>query len=131
MRSHLRLHLPDLNLSVPALCHTSPSSSTSSLPSFSLSRSSSKSSSTSSVASSSTTAPLTCPPSPITAQILESWYQYDWRNSSDALTDWLNARWKKSGYVVDKRVVYFLIKMEGVKEVRCVEPDGYWNGRRF
>ncbi|THZ40644.1 hypothetical protein D6C87_06251, partial [Aureobasidium pullulans] len=72
MRSHLRLHLPDLNLSVPALCHTSPSSSTSSLPSFSLSRSSSKSSSTSSVASSSTTAPLTCPPSPITAQILES-----------------------------------------------------------
>ncbi|THW24735.1 hypothetical protein D6D23_04970 [Aureobasidium pullulans] len=66
MRSHLRLHLPDLNLSVPALCHTSPSSSTSSLPSFSLSlsRSSSKSSSTSSVASSSTTAPLTCPPSP-------------------------------------------------------------------
>ncbi|THW38580.1 hypothetical protein D6D21_07725 [Aureobasidium pullulans] len=74
MRSHLRLHLPDLNLSVPALCHTSPSSSTSSLPSFSLSlsRSSSKSSSASSVASSSTTAPLTCPPSPITAQILES-----------------------------------------------------------
>ncbi|CAC9887309.1 unnamed protein product [Aureobasidium pullulans] len=109
MRSHLRLHLPDLNLSVPALCHTSPSSSTSSLPSFSLSlsRSSSKSSSASSVASSSTTAPLTCPPSPITAQILESWYEYDWRNSSDALTDWLNARWKKSGYVVDKRVVYF------------------------
>ncbi|THW37655.1 hypothetical protein D6D22_07084, partial [Aureobasidium pullulans] len=101
MRSHLRLHLPDLNLSVPALCHTSPSSSTSSLPSFSLSlsRSSSKSSSASSVASSSTTAPLTCPPSPITAQILESWYEYDWRNSSDALTDWLNARWKKSGYV--------------------------------
>jgi hypothetical protein len=29
----------------------------------------------------------------------------------------LNARWKKSGYVVDRRVVHFLIKMHGDKEV--------------
>jgi amidase len=56
-------------------------------------------------------------------QILSSWNKYEWNNSSDALTNWLNARWKKSGYVVDKRTVHFLLKMEGVKEVEMGVGD--------
>lgn len=119
MRSHLRLHLPNLsdlnlNLVIPSLCH----SPTTSFSYSYLSRSSSTSTSRSSSASSVPDKPeLVCPPSPITAIILSSWYKYDWANSSDALTDWLNARWKKSGYVVDRRVVHFLIKMDGVGDV--------------
>lgn len=124
MRSHLRLHIPnlsDLNLMIPSLCH----SPTASIPSSYLSRSSSIHSNTSSASSTSSTSStitdkpeLVCPPSPITALILSSWYKYDWANSSDALADWLNARWKKSGYVVDRRVVHFLIKMDGVRDVQ-------------
>ena len=41
-------------------------------------------------ASSST--PHTPLPSPIVAVVLESYDAYDWQGSSDALTDWLNAR---------------------------------------
>lgn len=127
MHSHLHLHLPnfsDLNLTlvIPSLCH----SPTSSFSSSYLSRSSSVHSNVSSTSYTSSTtdkAELVCPPSPITAQILSSWYKYDWQNSSDALTDWLNARWKKSGYVVDRRVVHFLIKMEGVRDVNMELGD--------
>ncbi|KAH0445780.1 hypothetical protein KCU90_g232, partial [Aureobasidium melanogenum] len=126
MRSHLRLpNLSDLNLMTPSLCH----SPTSSFPSSYLSRSSSihsNASSTSSTSSTSTTIDkpeLVCPPSPVSALILSSWYKYDWANSSDALADWLNARWKKSGYVVDRRVVHFLIKMDGVRDVQMELGD--------
>lgn len=127
MRSHLRLHLPslsDLNLVIPSLCH----SPTASFSSSYLSRSSSSVS----TASSCTTADqseMTCPPSPVIAQILSSWYKYDWANSSDALADWLNARWKKSGYGVDRRIVYFLIKMDGCRDVQMGLGD--LSGGRF
>ncbi|KAH0285297.1 hypothetical protein M436DRAFT_77996 [Aureobasidium namibiae CBS 147.97] len=122
MRSHLRLQLPsfsDLNLDF------SSSSSSSSSALFALSIPAlSRCSSTSSSSSSSSSAPLTCPPTPIVSQILSSWHKYEWNNSSDALTSWLNARWKKSGYAIDARTVNFLIKLHGCTEAQMGLGDG-------
>jgi hypothetical protein len=35
----------------------------------------------------------------------------------------MNARWKKSGYFVDRRTVHFLLKMHGEKEVELGLED--------
>ncbi|GAB7357506.1 hypothetical protein MBLNU459_g0039t1 [Dothideomycetes sp. NU459] len=53
------------------------------------------------------------PDEPIAALILREWDAYDWRESSDALADWLNARWKKSGYAVQRHEVCFLLRLNG------------------
>jgi len=45
--------------------------------------------------------------------VLQSYDNRDWGGSSDALTDWLNARWAKSGYKVSKETVYFTLKLHG------------------
>lgn len=53
-------------------------------------------------------------PSPVVKVILESWDQYEWQGSSDALADWMNARWKKTGYPsVSKEVVCFTLRSNG------------------
>ena len=51
--------------------------------------------------------------SPIARVVLESWDSHDWNSSSDALTDWLNARWAKSGYQVSKEVICFTLRANG------------------
>jgi hypothetical protein len=50
---------------------------------------------------------------PIETLILESWDAYDWQKSSDALADWINGRWGKTGYSVSKEVVCFTLRMNG------------------
>lgn len=50
-------------------------------------------------------------PEPIVKVILASWDEHDWRGSSDALADWLNARWKKTGYSVSRECVHALLVM--------------------
>lgn len=52
-------------------------------------------------------------PSPIVGVVLEAWDAHDWNNSSDAMTDWLNARWAKSGYSVKKEVVCYTLRLQG------------------
>lgn len=53
--------------------------------------------------------------SPVTEAILDSWDRHDWEGSSDALTDWLNERWKKTGFQISKEVVCFTLKYHGRK----------------
>ena len=50
---------------------------------------------------------------PMVKVLLDSWDAHDWENSSDALTDWLNARWHKSGYQVSNEVVCFTLRSQG------------------
>jgi hypothetical protein len=52
-------------------------------------------------------------PQPIETLILQSWDSYDWQKSSDALADWINGRWGKTGYSVSKEVVCFTLRMNG------------------
>ncbi|KAK5002620.1 hypothetical protein LTR28_011178, partial [Elasticomyces elasticus] len=42
------------------------------------------------------------PDHPVTAIILREWDACRWDRSSDALADWLNARWRKSGYGISR-----------------------------
>ena len=52
-------------------------------------------------------------PSAIVSVVLHSYDSHDWQQSSDALTDWLNARWKKSGYQVSRQTVHFTLRLHG------------------
>jgi hypothetical protein len=52
-------------------------------------------------------------PQPIETLVLQSWDSYDWHKSSDALADWINGRWGKTGYSVSKEVVCFTLRMNG------------------
>lgn len=52
-------------------------------------------------------------PSPMVRVLLESYDSRDFGHSADAFTDWLNARWKKSGYQVSKEVVCFTLRSHG------------------
>jgi hypothetical protein len=52
-------------------------------------------------------------PQPIETLILQSWDSYDWQKSSDALADWINGRWGKTGYSVSKEVVCFTLRSNG------------------
>lgn len=61
-------------------------------------------------AASSTHEPLSAP---ITVVILDSWDRHDWNRSSDALADWMNARWKKTGLEISREVVCFTLRMHG------------------
>jgi hypothetical protein len=61
-------------------------------------------------AASTTYSPL---PSPVTEVVLDCWDRYDWRSSSDALTAWINARWKKTGFEISREVVCFTLRMHG------------------
>lgn len=46
------------------------------------------------------------PDAPIIAVILKEYDERDFGQSSDALADWLNRRWRKSGYKIDAEVVH-------------------------
>ena len=52
-------------------------------------------------------------PSPVAKVLLKCWDTYNFDNSSDALTDWINARWEKTGYQVSKETVCFTLRMNG------------------
>lgn len=44
---------------------------------------------------------------------MSSWEEHDWEQSSDALADWMNARWLKCGYQVSREVVCFHLRAAG------------------
>ena len=52
-------------------------------------------------------------PSPIERVLLNSWDTYEFYGSADALTNWLNERWTKTGYHVSKETVCFTLKANG------------------
>ncbi|KAF2429940.1 hypothetical protein EJ08DRAFT_697964 [Tothia fuscella] len=66
------------------------------------------------------------PDAPIQALILSEYDSRDFGKSSDALADWLNARWKKTGYEVSREVVYCFLRIHGreVYEGRGDHLDG-------
>jgi hypothetical protein len=51
--------------------------------------------------------------SPVTKVILDSWDRYEWQGSSDALAEWMNERWKKTGFQISKEVVCFTLRYHG------------------
>ncbi|KAK5173565.1 uncharacterized protein LTR77_002246 [Saxophila tyrrhenica] len=62
-------------------------------------------------------------PLPVVKVVLDAFDAHDWSHSSDALTDWLNARWAKSGYVVSREVVCWTLRSEG-RDARMGLGDG-------
>ncbi|KAK3116565.1 hypothetical protein LTR53_002933 [Teratosphaeriaceae sp. CCFEE 6253] len=52
-------------------------------------------------------------PSPLVRVVLESFDAQAWDGSSDALTDWLNARWAKTGFKVSKETICFTLRANG------------------
>lgn len=52
-------------------------------------------------------------PEAIVQIILQSYDEFEWAGSSDALASWLNARWKKSGYSVSNAVVCYTLRSNG------------------
>lgn len=52
-------------------------------------------------------------PSPVTSIIIDCWDSYEWQNSFDALTNWINTRWKKTDFQVSKEVVCFTLRANG------------------
>ena len=71
-----------------------------------------KKSSGKAAASSSSSAPL-LPDAPIVLVILQEWDSYDFGNSVDAFADWMNARWKKSGYSLSADIIHEVLKCNG------------------
>lgn len=57
-------------------------------------------------------------PSPLVRIVLQCWDEHDWHRSSDALTDWLNARWSKTGFEVSNETVCFYLRSTGRDGVR-------------
>ncbi|KAF2085233.1 hypothetical protein K490DRAFT_58846 [Saccharata proteae CBS 121410] len=53
------------------------------------------------------------PDGPIIKVILREWDRRDFRESSDALANWLNARWRKSGYSLSLDTVYAVLRSNG------------------
>ncbi|KAF2144249.1 uncharacterized protein K452DRAFT_223664 [Aplosporella prunicola CBS 121167] len=53
------------------------------------------------------------PDPPVIRVILREWDMRDFRQSSDALAEWLNARWRKSGYALSPEAVYEILKANG------------------
>lgn len=57
----------------------------------------------------------------MTAVVLESWDSRKWYGSSDALADWLNARWAKTGYQIERETVYLTLLAAGRSAMMGVE----------
>lgn len=57
------------------------------------------------------------PDAPIVALILKEYDQHDFGGSSEALADWLNKRWRKSGYQIEAEVVHSVLLCNGRKAV--------------
>ncbi|TKA36368.1 hypothetical protein B0A54_12382 [Friedmanniomyces endolithicus] len=47
--------------------------------------------------------------------LLSSYDAHDWHESADALTDWLNARWRKTGFRVSRETVCYTLRANGRK----------------
>lgn len=62
--------------------------------------------------------------------VLRCWddHQESWKKSSDALTDWLNERWAKTGFQVSQETVCFTLRAAG-RDARMGIPD--CKGGRF
>ena len=52
-------------------------------------------------------------PLPVVSIIIDSWDSHEWQQSSDALTNWLNERWKKTDFQVSREVVCFTLRTHG------------------
>lgn len=52
-------------------------------------------------------------PSPIKTVLFDAWDTQNFGRSADALTDWINARWAKSGYKVSRETVCFTLRASG------------------
>ncbi|CAK3850071.1 Hypothetical predicted protein [Lecanosticta acicola] len=52
-------------------------------------------------------------PSEIAKVVLKEWDARNWHQSSDALTSWLNSRWRKTGYQVSPQTVCWTLKAAG------------------
>ncbi|KAK6432053.1 hypothetical protein LTR95_011780 [Oleoguttula sp. CCFEE 5521] len=52
-------------------------------------------------------------PSPVAAVVLECYDRYDFGVSAEALANWLNARWTKTGYSVSAQAVCFTLRLNG------------------
>ena len=49
--------------------------------------------------------------------LLYSYDAHDWDQSADALTEWLNARWRKTGFRVSRETVCFTLRANGRRAV--------------
>lgn len=56
--------------------------------------------------------------------ILREWDERRWGCSADALTGWLNRRWKKSGYEVDAETVCEILRNNGRMAFRGLGDEG-------
>lgn len=45
--------------------------------------------------------------------LLNEWDNRDFGRSSDAVTDWLNARWAKTGVQVSRETICFTLRLHG------------------
>lgn len=52
-------------------------------------------------------------PDPVAKVILQCWDTFDWRSSSDALSDWYNARILKTGYSVSRETIDSMLRSNG------------------
>jgi hypothetical protein len=69
--------------------------------------------------------PQPLPDGPIINVVLREWDTHDFDYSSDALSDWLNARWRKTGYEVSREIVWCILKINGRL---AFERTGDWDG---
>ncbi|KAI5358477.1 hypothetical protein Slin14017_G107600 [Septoria linicola] len=69
-------------------------------------------------------------PEAVVDVVLRAWddHRDSWGNSADALTDWLNARWTKTGVQVTPEAVCFTLRAAG-RDARMGVPD--CKGGRF
>jgi hypothetical protein len=59
---------------------------------------------------------------PMVDVVLSAYDSYDFGGSADAITAWLNGRWKKTGFSVSTDVVCFTLRMHG-RDARMGLPD--------
>lgn len=52
-------------------------------------------------------------PTPVTTVLLSAWDTQNFGHSADALADWINLRWRKSGYEVSRETVCFTLRLHG------------------
>ncbi|KAK0644982.1 putative amidase [Lasiodiplodia hormozganensis] len=71
------------------------------------------------------------PDGPVIKVILKEWDTRDFRQSSDALTSWLNARWRKSGYSLSMETVYEILKTNGRRAYRGLGDEAGEGGGSF
>ncbi|KAF2456562.1 amidase signature domain-containing protein [Lineolata rhizophorae] len=66
------------------------------------------------------------PDEPIINLLLHEWDTRRWAHSSDALTHWLNGRWRKTGYSISQETVYRILRSNGRVAFRGLgdEADG-------